>query len=155
MKTIKKAVMLLAVVLTSSMFVNCSSDSNNTSTGTFYMKCKVNGVLTEFTNPDVINSLSKSITGSSEAPSELVTLFMPLTVATGTFNITSEPSNVNSYGGSYSNFATDVYSDNETGTMTITQVDANVIKGTFAFTGTNGGVVTTVTEGEFRAENIQ
>lgn len=155
MKTIKKAVMLLVVVVTSSLFVNCSSDSNNTNTGTFYLKCKVNGVLTEFTDPSVINSLSKSITGASAAPSEMVTLFMPLTVATGTFNITSEPSNVNSYGGSYSNFATDVYSDNETGTMTISQVDADVIKGTFAFTGTNGGVVTTVTEGEFRAENIQ
>lgn len=84
-----------------------------------------------------------------------MSLYLPLDVTTGTFTITDEPSNVEAYGASYSNFATDESSDNETGTVTITQVDADVIKGTFSFTGTNLGTTYTVTEGEFRAENIE
>jgi hypothetical protein len=104
----------------------------------------------------VINSLAKSITGNDADTGKVVTLFTPLDVANGTHSITDEPSNVDSYAGSFSDFNEDVYTDNETGTMIITEVNADVIKGTFSFTGDdgNGGTIT-VTEGSFRAENIE
>ena len=156
MRTLKKATLLLVLVAFSAISFNCSSDSSSSSSSNFYLKCKVNGTLIEFNDPFVINSLSKSITANDEDTGQVVSLFMPLEVANGTFTITDEPSNVDSYNGSFSDFNEDVYTDNETGTMTITEVTADVIKGTFSFTGDdgNGGTIT-VTEGSFRAENIE
>lgn len=156
MKTFKKAAMLIVLLAVSAVSFNCSSDSDSSSSSNFYLKCKVNGTWVEFADPMVINSLAKSITGNDADTGKAVILFTPLDVANGTFSITDEPSNVDSYAGSYSDFNGDVYSDNETGTMIITEVNADVIKGTFSFTGDdgNGGTIT-VTEGSFRAENIQ
>lgn len=155
MKTIKKTAMLFVLAVASAISVNCSSDSSSSSSN-FYLKCKVNGVLIEFNDPVVLNSLAKSITGNDADTSQMLTLFTPLAVTPGTYTITDEPSNENSYGGSFSDFAEDVYTDNETGTLVITQVTADVIKGTFSFTGDdgNGGTVT-VTDGSFRAENVE
>lgn len=155
MRTVKKAALLLVLVTVSAISFNCSSDSGSSSSN-FYLKCKVNGTWVEFADPMVINSLAKSITGNDADTGKVVTLFTPLAVSNGTYTITDEPSNVNSYGGSYSDFNQDEYTDNETGTMTITEVTADVIKGTFSFTGDdgNGGTIT-VTEGSFRAENIE
>lgn len=155
MKALKKLAVLLVLAVTSSLFVNCSSDGDGgSSSDTFYLKYKINGISVEVSDPSVINSLSKSITGFTTNGKSL-TLYMPLTVSTGTHTIVDEPSNVDVYGASYSDFETEVASDNETGTITITQVNADVIKGTFSFTGTNEGATYTITEGEFRAENIQ
>ncbi len=156
MKTFKKAAMLIVLVAVSAVSFNCSSDSGSSSSSDFYLKCKVNGTWVEFADPMVINSLAKSITGNDADTGKVVTLFTPLAVANGTFSITDEPSNVDSYAGSFSDFNEDVYTDNETGTMIITEVNADVIKGTFSFTGDdgNGGTIT-VTEGSFRAENIE
>ncbi|WP_298136281.1 DUF6252 family protein [Flavobacterium sp.] len=155
MKALKKLTVLLVLVLTSSLLVNCSSDGDGgSSSDTFYLKYKINGTLVEVSDPEVINSLSKSLTGFTTNGKSL-TLYFPLDVATGTYSITDEPSNVDAYGASYSDFETEVASDNETGTVTVTQVNADVIKGTFSFVGTNEGATYTVTEGEFRAENIQ
>ncbi len=156
MKTFKKAAMLIVLVAVSAVSFNCSSDSDSSSSSDFYLKCKVNGTWVEFTDPMVINSLAKSITGNDADTGKAVILFTPLNVANGTHTITDEPSNVDSYGGSYSDFNADDYTDNETGTLIITEVTADVIKGTFSFTGDdgNGGTIT-VTEGSFRAENIQ
>jgi hypothetical protein len=155
MKTIKKIMLLVAVVVTSSLFVNCSSDSSSSDNNTFYLRCKVDGVLIEFTDPMVINSLAKSISGTNATTGKSIFLTLPLNVGTGTHTITDEPSNVDSYNGSYSDFNGDNYTDNETGTITITSVNADVIQGTFAFTGDNSGTNIVVTEGKFRAENIQ
>ncbi|WP_291132501.1 DUF6252 family protein [Flavobacterium sp. UBA7682] len=156
MRTLKKAALLLVLVTVSAISFNCSSDSSSSSSSNFYLKCKVNGTWVEFADPMVINSLAKSITGNDADTGKVVTLFTPLDVANGTYNITDEPSNVDSYGGSYSDFNEDAYTDNETGTMNITEVTADVIKGTFSFTGDdgNGGTII-VTEGSFRAENIE
>ena len=156
MKTFKKAAMLIVLAVASAISLNCSSDSSSSSSSNFYLKCKVNGTWVEFADPMVINSLAKSITGNDSDTGKVVTLFTPLAVANGTYSITDEPSNVDSYAGSYSDFNGDVYTDNETGTMIITEVNADVIRGTFSFTGDdgNGGTIT-VTEGSFRAENIE
>ena len=158
MKSLKKLVVLVVLVVFSSLLVNCSSDSSSnnggSSTDTFYLKFKVNGTAVDFQDPSVINSLSKALNGYTTNEKSL-TLYFPLNVTTGTFTITDEPSNVDVYGVNYVNFANDESSDNETGSVTITQVDANVIKGTFSFTGVNNGVTYTISEGEFRAENIQ
>jgi len=156
MKTIKKAAMLILLVAASAVSFNCSSSDDGGSSSNFYLKCKVNGTLVEFTDPMVINSLAKSITGNDADTGQVVTLFTPLSVTNGTHTITDEPSNVNSYGGSYSDFNADEYTSDETGTLIITEVNADVIKGTFSFTGDdgNGGTIS-VTEGSFRAENVQ
>lgn len=162
MKKLKNVIAIALLTITSALFVNCSGsdDDNNNNTNnndtTFYLKCKVNGVQFTSTDPFVINSLSKSITAVNDVTNETVSLYLPLAVANGTYTITDEPSNVDSYNATYTNFDTDASSDNETGTMTITQVDADVIKGTFSFTGEdgNGGTIT-VTEGQFRGENVQ
>ena len=156
MKTFKKAAMLIVLVIASAISLNCSSDSDSSSSSNFYLKCKVNGTWVEFADPMVINSLAKSITGNNTDNGKAVILFTPLDVTNGTYTITDEPSNVDSFAGSFSDFNEEVYTDNETGTMTITEVNADVIKGTFSFTGDdgNGGTVT-VTEGSFRAENIE
>jgi len=156
MKTIKKAAMLILLVAASVVSFNCSSSDDGGSSSNFYLKCKVNGTLVEFTDPMVINSLAKSITGNDADTGQVVTLFTPLSVTNGTHTITDEPSNVNSYGGSYSDFNADEYTSDETGTLIITEVNADVIKGTFSFTGDdgNGGTIS-VTEGSFRAENVQ
>lgn len=153
MKSLKKLFVLVVLVMASSLFVNCSS--NNSSSSSYYLKCKVNGTLVQFDDPYVINSMSKSLTASSESNGKVISLYFPLGVTTGTFSITDEPSNVNAYGGTYSDFKNDEYSANEIGTVTITEVNANVIKGTFSFTGVNNNVTYTITEGEFKAENIQ
>jgi hypothetical protein len=155
MKTIKRATILIVLAITGAISINCSSDSSSSSS-TFYLKCKVDGNWVEFADPMVINSLAKSITGNDSETGKVVTLFTPLAVTNGTYSITDEPSNADSFAGSYSNFNENVYTDNETGTMIITEVNADVIRGTFSFTGDdgNGGTIT-VTEGSFRAENIE
>ncbi len=156
MKTFRKAAMLMLVVIAGAISFNCSSSDDGGSSSNFYLKCKVNGTWVEFADPMVINSLAKSISGNDADTGKMVVLFTPLSVTNGTHTITDEPSNENSYGGSYSDFTEDDYTDNETGTMTITEVTADVIKGTFSFTGEdgNGGTIT-VTEGSFRAENVE
>ena len=158
MKNLKKLVLLAVMVISSCLLVNCSSDSSSNNgggtSGTFYLKFKVNGTSVAFQNPDVINSLSKAINGYTTSEKSL-TLYLPLNVTTGSYTITHEPSNENSYGASYVDFANDESSDNETGTLIVTEVNADVIKGTFSFTGTNQGTTYSITDGEFRAENIQ
>ncbi|WNM17985.1 DUF6252 family protein [Flavobacterium capsici] len=159
MKLFKKSMAIVVLAIVATLSVNCSSDSSSSSSDSgFYLKCKINGVQFVSTDPYVINSLSKSITAQSDNENiqETVSLYMPLTVATGTYTITEEPSNVDSYGAGYSNFDTDVSSQEAAGTLTITQVTADVIKGTFSFTSPDfDGNTITVTEGTFRAENIQ
>ena len=155
MKIIKKITLLAVLLIASAISFNCSSSSSSSSSS-FYLKCKVDGTLVEFTDPMVINSLAKSITGSNATTGKSIVLFTPLNAPTGAHTITYEPSNVNSYAGSYSDYNGNVFSSNEAGTLTITEVNADVIKGTFSFTGSdgNGGTIT-VTDGTFRAENIQ
>ena len=159
MKLMKKSIAVLLLALVSLLTVNCSSDGGGSSSSTFYLKCKINGVQFTSTNPSVINSLAKSIVGISDnndTVQETLVLFMPLTVAPGTYTITEEPSNENSYGVSYNNYDTDVASLNASGTMTVTKVTADVIKGTFSFTSPDGdGNIITVTDGTFSAENVE
>ncbi|MGL2966123.1 DUF6252 family protein [Flavobacterium sp. XGLA_31] len=161
MKLIQKSIAILVLAITATLMVNCSSSSSSGDSGetTFYLKCKINGVQFTCTDPMVGNSLSKAITAISDnndTHQETVSLWMPLGVTVGTHTITEEPSNVNSYGAGYSDFDNSISSQDASGSMTITEVNANVIKGTFSFTSPDGdGNTITVTEGTFRAENIQ
>ncbi len=158
MKLIKKSIAVLVLVITASLTVNCSSSSSSDSTAaTFYLKCKVNGVQYNAVDPTVINSLKKSLTAQSTASeSELVQLYFPLNASVGTHPIAVGPSDVNVYEGGYNNLGTGVSGSDGVGTMTISVVTADVIQGTFSFTSPdgNGGTIA-VTEGTFRAENIQ
>lgn len=158
MKLIKKVIAVILLVATASLTTNCSSSSDGDGgNATFYLKCKINGVQFTSSDPFVINSLAKSLTAQSDGTAqETVSLFMPLDVAVGTYTITEEPSNVDSFGGSYSNFDTEVSTQDASGTMTITEVTADVIKGTFSFTSPDfDGNTISITNGTFRAENVQ
>lgn len=161
MKLMKKSIAILTLVIAAFLSVNCSSSSDdNGGSGTgFYLKCKVNGVQFTSTDPMVINSLAKSLTGISDnndTHQETVSLWFPLNATVGTHTITEEPSNVDSYGASYSDFDSESSTVDASGTMNITEVNANVIKGTFSFTSPDGdGNTITITEGSFRAENIE
>jgi hypothetical protein len=157
MKILKKSMAVLIILTAAFLSSNCSSSSDDGGNPTFFLKCRVNGEQFMSSDPFVINSLSKSITAQSDGVAqETFSLFMPLNVAVGTYTITEEPSNVNSYGASYSNFDTNVSTQNAAGTITITEVTADVIKGTFSFTSPDSeGNTISVTNGSFRAENVQ
>ncbi len=161
MKLFKKSIAVLLLVTVGLLTTNCSSSDSgggNGGGGSFYLKCKVNGVQFTCTDPMVINSLAKTITAISDnndSHQELVSLWLPLNAGVGTHTITEEPSNVDSYGASYTDFDNDRATVDASGTMTITEVNADVIKGTFSFTSPDGdGNTITVTNGTFRTENV-
>jgi len=81
-----------------------------------------------------------------------VTLYMPLDVNPGTYFITPNPSDDESYG-AYMVLASngiDILADS--GIIKITSVDEDTIEGTFSFSGMNGSVPVNVTQGTFSAD---
>ncbi len=160
MKTFKKTFFLFIVILTSLLInTSCNSDDDNDTTpvaDTFYIKFKANGVQQNFTDITIVNSLSKAIIGNDENQTKTVVITVPLNVTAGTYTITDEPSNVDSYGILYSSDSESISTSNAIGTLVITEVNANIIKGTFNFTAENtdsGPATITVIEGEFNVEN--
>lgn len=138
--------------------IACSSDddSNNNSNNPSDLFIKFTSGGTTYNNPDpeTINSLAKAINYNvflEDQPFQIV-LYMPLTPVVGTHDITDEPSNIESYGARYTNGVTDVEMTATSGTMTITEVTATLVKGTFSFSGSNGdGTIVEVTNGSFVA----
>ncbi|MFC4739230.1 DUF6252 family protein [Flavobacterium ponti] len=160
MKKLKKTYFLFIVAI-SSLLINTSCNSNDDNdtvplADTFYIKFKANDVQQNFTDLAIINSLSKAIVGNDENQTKTVVITVPLNVTAGTYTITDEPSNVNSYGILYSSDSESISTINATGTLVITEVNDNKIKGTFNFTAENaesGPSTITVVEGEFNVEN--
>lgn len=151
-----KKLSYLFLVLFSISFIACSSDSSSSSNGDqLYIKFTVNGVNYDL-EPETITSLQKLISGSQEVNTIFtrLSLWMPVMPTVGSHAITDDaPSD--------SNIATlhnadlwvgdDTYTAT-TGTLVVTEIDNEYIKGTFTFTGDDGnGVMVTVTNGSFRA----
>lgn len=149
---------LLGLVLLLGLpFTSCSSDddsSDNTNNTGYYINFKLNGEQINITGEDnvyVANTLAKGIIGDDVTNQHFIRLFVPLDVTTGTFIITG--SVADDYTATYTDgeFST----DNESGTITITEVNADVIRGTFSFTGEFNGENMSITDGEFRANNVE
>ena len=153
----KKVIKSFATALVLGVFMMLSScggsdDSSSASTDLF-IKFNYNGVQYNFTDPATINSLSKSISGFQEVgnSSNMMVLYMPLEVTTGTFPITYSPSDVNSYNGHFTDGVEDFSFDGTSGTMVITSVTSEYVKGTFNFSAEVDGQIVEVTNGSFSA----
>lgn len=149
----------LTFALLSLVFFACSSDDdssgdNNSNNTGIYINFKLDGTQVNISGEEnvyVANTIDKGIIGDDVSNSRFIRLRVPLNVTTGTFSITG--SVADDYTASYSNgnFST----DNESGTITITEVNANIISGTFSFSGDFNGGTISISDGEFRAVNVQ
>jgi hypothetical protein len=151
----KKLLLLLVSILTMMLTACSSDDSNNNSTpNTPYIKFKADGVDHNY-NPETLTSLQKLIrasVGEGDTYKE-ISLWMPVTPTVGTHDIVyNSGSDVDTYSAIYASSFDNRY-DAESGTLTITSIDDEYIRGTFSFTIDNDGTPIVITEGEFLAYN--
>lgn len=126
-----------------------SDDAKTVETPTAkFIKLKCNGIQYNFTNPEMLNSGAKSLLGYT-TNEKRVTLFVPLNVVPGTYSITDSPSNVNAYLVSLEINALGLNGYANSGSMTITSVSGNNVKGTFSCSIPNIGQTFEITEGSF------
>lgn len=148
-----KQIFSLAILCT--MFLTgCSSDdSSNDSGGDTYIRFTVNGQNYDY-NPETLVSLTTNINGSEGVDDtyKYISLTLPNDYSEGTYSfVLPDPSDVDSYNAYYESEGEMIYVDANTGSITITSVDANYVSGTFSFSGDNGGSTVSITNGSFRA----
>lgn len=146
-------IVLLALV--AGFTFSCSSDDNGSSATSddMYINFKLNGELVEMVDPATISTLSSVIAGDKGEGDmfRYIGLWMPNEPTVGSHAITvSNPSDLDEYTVDVQ-IGNDISFEAESGTMTITSIDAEYIEGTFSFTGEYEGTTYNVTEGEFRA----
>ena len=153
----KKLVTLLLVVIATSL-IGCSSDDSGESIEEgFFLKFTYNGEQYSF-DPQTGTSLQKVIFGMENVNDvqTRLTLYLPKNPSVGTFEITNDtPTDQNL--ATLHNAALDlgdVTFEGTSGTLKITSLTEDIIKGTFSFTGTDeNGETVTVTNGSFTAFN--
>lgn len=152
----KKIACLFLALITLS-FSACSSDSSSdgNQTDDLYLKFTYNGQQYDF-EPETITSLQKLIAGDQEVNSVFtrLSLWMPVTPTVGSHPVTDDtPTDANI--GTLHNAELWVGDNTYTGTsgtIVITELDAEYVKGTFTFTGTTDtGATVSITNGSFRA----
>ncbi len=155
-----KKLSYLFLVLLSLSFVACSSndssnDENNNTNDELYLKFTVNGVNYDF-DPETLTSLQKLIMGQKDINNitTRLSLWMPVTPTVGSHSITDDtPTDANLT--TLHNAA--FYVGNNTyeavnGTLIVTELGSNYVKGTFNFVAEDiNGVTVTVSNGSFRA----
>jgi hypothetical protein len=148
---------LFVIVFTVSLS-SCSSDDDSSATNDegLYVRFTLNGVQKEYIDPATITSLRKLIVGDNQgsADYERISLWMPAEIGAGTFNITGDTATDENLTTLYSAniWIGEEVIDASTGTLIITELDDEYVKGTFSFSGTNDeGTSVTVTNGTFRA----
>lgn len=161
----KKSMKLLALpfLLFMMLFiVSCSDDDDNSNDNTnpdldtLFIKFTHDGTMYDYEDPETINSLAKAISYNTFDGNDAIqiVLYMPLNPVVGTHLMTDEPSNVESYGARYTNQVTGIEMTATTGTMIISEVTDEFVKGTFAFSGPNeDGSTVQVSNGSFTAFN--
>ncbi len=156
-----KKLSYLLLVLFSLSFVACSSDDNSSGNGgnqddELYIRFTVNGQTYDF-EPSTLTSLSKHIMGVDDFNdvNTRISLWMPLNPTLGSHAITDDfPSEDNPDVYNAEVWLGDDIIEGTSGTLIITEIDEEYIKGTFNFSGTNeDGQTVTVTNGSFRAYN--
>ena len=154
-----KKLSYLFLVLFSLSFIACSSDDDSSGDGggdnSLYIKYTVNGVNYEF-EPATITSLQKLIMGEQEINSvyNRISLWMPVTPTVGSHAITDETPNDTNLETLHNAelWVGDATYTATSGTLVITELNDDYVKGTFTFTGEDeNGVTISVTNGSFRA----
>lgn len=154
-----KKLSYLFLVLFSLSFIACSSDDNSSGDGggdnSLYIKYTVNGVNYEF-EPATITSLQKLIMGEQEINSvyNRISLWMPVTPTVGSHAITDETPNDTNLETLHNAelWVGDATYTATSGTLVVTEMDSEYLKGTFTFTGEDeNGATVSVTNGSFRA----
>lgn len=151
-----KKLSFLFLVLFSLSFVACSSDdSSGSSDSELYLKYTVNGVNYDF-EPATVTSLQKLIMGEQEISSvyNRISLWMPVTPTVGSHTITDEAPNDTNLDTLHNAelWVGDATYTATSGTLVITELNDDYVKGTFSFTGEDeNGVTISVTNGSFRA----
>lgn len=151
-----KKLSFLFLVLFSLSFVACSSDdSSRSSDSELYLKYTVNGANYDF-EPATITSLQKLIMGEQEISSvyNRISLWMPVTPTVGSHTITDETPNDTNLDTLHNAelWVGDATYTATSGTLVITELNDDYVKGTFTFTGEDeNGVTISVTNGSFRA----
>lgn len=154
-----KNLFYLSFVLFSLSFIACSSDDNSSGNGgnqddELYIRFTVNGQSYDF-EPATLGSLQKHIMGVDD-PNDVntrISLWMPVDPVLGSHAITTDFSNLDTA------YNAEVWLGDDTiegtsGTLIITEVNEEYVKGTFNFSGTNeNGQTINVTNGSFRAYN--
>lgn len=151
-----KKLSFLFLVLFSLSFVACSSDdSSGSSDSELYLKFTVNGVNYDF-EPETLTSLQKMIMGQQDINNVTtrLSLWMPVTPIVGSHAITDDTptdANIATLHNAAFYVGDDTY-DAISGTLVVTEMDSEYLKGTFTFTGEDeNGATVSVTNGSFRA----
>lgn len=154
-----KKLSYLFLVLLSLSFVACSSDdsssNNNNSNDDLYLKFTVNDVNYDF-DPETLTSLQKLIMGQSDINNVTtrLSLWMPETPTVGSHAITDDtPTDLNIATLHNAAFyvGDDTY-DAISGTLVITELTSDIVKGTFSFVAEDiNGATVTLSNGSFRA----
>ncbi|WP_300567919.1 hypothetical protein [Flavobacterium sp.] len=148
-----KKLLLLSVSILMVTLTACSGSDSNDDTPTTFIKFKVDGVAYNY-EVETLTSLKKLITGrvGEGASYREVSLWMPVEPTVGAHTIVDDPSSADdTYTAIYApNF--DNRYDATSGTVTITSIDDNYIKGTFSYTVDTGGTPIVISEGEFIAD---
>lgn len=153
-----KKLSYLFLVLFSLSFIACSSDDDSSGDGgedSLYIKYTVNGVNYDF-EPATITSLQKLIMGEQEINSvyNRISLWMPVTPTVGSHAITDETPNDTNLETLHNAelWVGDSTYTATSGTLVVTEMDSEYLKGTFTFTGEDeNGATVSVTNGSFRA----
>lgn len=149
-----KKIMLLLVSVTMVTLSSCSSDGDSNTNPDTFIKFKVDGVAYNY-DPETLTSLKKLITGrvGEGATYREVSLWMPAEPTVGAHAIVDDPtSGPTTYTAIYASDFDNSY-DATSGTVTITSIDDNYIRGTFSYTVDTGGTPIVISEGEFVADN--
>ncbi|KIX22061.1 hypothetical protein SY27_05170 [Flavobacterium sp. 316] len=151
----KKLSYIFLILITLS-FASCSSDdSSNNGESELYIKYTFNSVSYDF-EPTTITSLQKLIMGEKEINSvyNRISLWMPTNPSLGSHEITDETptnNNLETLHNAELWVGNDTYTATS-GTIVVTEINDEYIKGTFTFTGDDGnGTTVSVTDGSFRA----
>lgn len=157
MKRIKTILVAVIIIITSTVFQSCSSDDNddNPSTPETYIRFTINNTNYEFT--DIITAASNSITlngnngaGILDAGDTQLAVWLPLTVNTGTFQITGSFDDTHKISFTSASLAFDFDFANN-GSITITEATSQFITGTFTATVTNSNnEEISIASGEFK-----
>lgn len=144
------------MILITLSFASCSSDdSSNNGESELYIKYTFNSVSYDF-EPTTITSLQKLIMGEKEINSvyNRISLWMPTNPSLGSHEITDETptnNNLETLHNAELWVGNDTYTATS-GTIVVTEINDEYIKGTFTFTGDDGnGTTVSVTDGSFRA----
>lgn len=148
----------LAVLFIALTAVSCSEDDVLPLTleeelGELRIDFKYNGASYHMANPITTNSTYKEVDAAigSGTSYKRMTFLMPLNPTVG-IHFIGPPVDDNAYSVYYISEGNNVDMLADSGTINITTVTDDYVKGTFTFSGPNGPVTVNVTEGVFLAE---